>query len=74
MCPLFKGDDILDESMCRGGQTDLMRVIIHLNDHHKWSREQIADWLDDQAEVGKVNIDFEDDIFKDYGGNNEYTD
>jgi hypothetical protein len=26
--------------------TDLPNVIMHLNDHHHWSREQIADWLD----------------------------
>lgn len=26
--------------------SELEAVIIHLNDTHKWSREQIADWLD----------------------------
>ena len=24
----------------------LSGMIIHLNDHHEWSREQIADWLE----------------------------
>lgn len=23
-------------------------IVVHLNDHHKWSREQIADWLETQ--------------------------
>jgi hypothetical protein len=26
--------------------TLLQETIVHLNDHHRWSREQIADWLD----------------------------
>lgn len=34
-------------SPCDHGGVDLLEeVIIHLNDRHKWSREQIADWLD----------------------------
>jgi hypothetical protein len=24
----------------------LSAMIVHLNDHHEWSREQIADWLE----------------------------
>jgi hypothetical protein len=24
----------------------LSGMIVHLNDHHEWSREQIANWLD----------------------------
>lgn len=24
----------------------ILSVIVHLNDHHQWSREAIADWLD----------------------------
>jgi hypothetical protein len=24
----------------------LPSIIVHLNDHHKWTREQIADWID----------------------------
>lgn len=27
-------------------ENSVQRVIIHLNDHDKWTREQIADWLD----------------------------
>jgi hypothetical protein len=33
---------------CLGGTlhfTDVGAAIIHLNDHHRWSREQIADWV-----------------------------
>lgn len=25
---------------------DLQSIIVHLNDNHQWTREQIADWLD----------------------------
>ena len=25
---------------------DLYSVIVHLNDDHRWTREQIADWMD----------------------------
>ena len=36
----------------------LKMVIIHLNDHHKWSREKIADWMDKLHDNGKINIEF----------------
>lgn len=39
-CPVF-----LSTSSCFFA-ADLQTVIIHLNDHHKWTREQIADWLE----------------------------
>jgi hypothetical protein len=29
-------------------QVQLTDVIIHLNDHHKWSREAVASWLEEQ--------------------------
>jgi hypothetical protein len=29
-----------------GKEGSIENIIIHLNDHEKWSREQIADWLD----------------------------
>lgn len=29
-----------------GVKVDLQNIIIHLNDSHEWTREQIADWLD----------------------------
>jgi len=35
----------------------LYRVVIHLNDHHRWSREQIADWLESEEEkLGFVTL------------------
>lgn len=30
-----------------GGMQQLRDVIMNLNDHHGWSRERIADWLDE---------------------------
>jgi hypothetical protein len=24
-------------------------MIVHLNDHHEWSREKIADWLEENG-------------------------
>lgn len=35
---------------------DLADVIVHPNDVDKWSREQIADWLDELHDSGVVNI------------------
>ena len=33
--------------------------IMHLNDFHKeWTREKIADWLDELHDSGKVNLEF----------------
>jgi hypothetical protein len=44
-CPL--GADTFAER-CAAGCLDrpVVNQIIHLNDHHAWTREQIADWLD----------------------------
>jgi len=25
---------------------DVMRIVVHLNDNHRWTREQVADWLE----------------------------
>lgn len=33
-------------------------AIVHLNDHHQYTREQIADWLDEEVSKGNINIDF----------------
>ena len=27
----------------------LSAMIVHLNDHHEWSREKIADWLEENG-------------------------
>lgn len=36
----------------------LFDVIIHLNDKEHWSREKIADWIDELHESGKINAEF----------------
>ncbi len=43
---------------CRTDVANLKTIIIHLNDKDKWPREKIADWLDDLADRGIVDIDF----------------
>lgn len=40
-------------------ETTLYTLVQHLNDTHNWTRERIADWLDEQADAGKINIDFQ---------------
>ena len=42
---------------------DLLKVVIHLNDYHKWGRDQIADWADKLHDDGVVDLSFrsEDD-------------
>jgi hypothetical protein len=37
----------------------LWSQVQHLNDEHKWTREQIADWLDELHDSGEVNLEFE---------------
>lgn len=37
---------------------ELHNVIVHLNDRHRWGRNKIADWLDELADSGQINIDF----------------
>ncbi|URQ04714.1 hypothetical protein SEA_EMMA1919_108 [Streptomyces phage Emma1919] len=46
-----------------GSENTLERVIISLNDQHKWTREEIADWLDtlDIDLTFKVEVDNEQD-------------
>ncbi len=34
------------DAPCGCGRWPLAGAITHLNDHHDWTREQIADWLD----------------------------
>jgi hypothetical protein len=38
--------------------SSLKSTIIHLNDYHRWSRDDIADWLDELADAGIIDIDF----------------
>lgn len=35
----------------------LRSIIVHLNDHHRWTREQIADWVEIQEQLVTVDID-----------------
>jgi len=37
----------------------LWRLVQHLNDDADWSRDKIADWLDEQHDAGIINIEFE---------------
>lgn len=37
----------------------LWSVVQHLNDYHKWSRDKIADWIDDLHDRGIINAEFE---------------
>jgi hypothetical protein len=44
--------------------SSLYNIIMHLNDltdsvHAEWTREKIADWLDELHDAGKVNIEFQ---------------
>lgn len=47
----------------RGESINLSSAIIELNDKYRWPREKIADWLDELADEGKINIDFEDELY-----------
>jgi hypothetical protein len=42
----------------------LYGMIQHLNDHHKWTREKIADWLDELHDAGTINIEFDSEPIK----------
>ena len=37
---------------------DVMRIVVHLNDNHRWTREQVADWL----ETLDVDLSFPSEI------------
>lgn len=47
-----------DESHEKPHWTDLHDMIIHLNDHHHWSRERIADWVDEFEDKEGVDLSF----------------
>lgn len=42
-CPAYDANQLM--LFCGAGQP-LSWLIVHLNDDHRWTREQIADWLD----------------------------
>jgi hypothetical protein len=37
----------------------LWRIIQHLNDQHRWTREKIADWIDELHDKGIINAEFQ---------------
>lgn len=41
-----------------GVKKEVWSLVQHLNDKHKWTRERIADWLDDAHDAGLINIEF----------------
>lgn len=50
--------DVNHPCSCGYAPAPLWNVVIHLNDNHAWSREKIADWLDELHDAGIVNIEF----------------
>jgi hypothetical protein len=38
----------------------LHKIVIHLNDTHKWTRDQIADWLDGLYDQGMTDLAFKE--------------
>jgi len=53
-----------DEELCPDNYTvdtklTVMDCIFHLNDIEDWSRESIADWLDELHDQGIINIELE---------------
>lgn len=45
-CPMCSQDDLM---ILRSIPRNAIGLVIHLNDQHQWSREQIADWLEGQG-------------------------
>lgn len=41
-----------------GLNDSLFGIVIHLNDRHGWNREQIADWLEEQAKEHSLDLQF----------------
>lgn len=39
-------------------ELSLWRMIQHLNDGHQWTRERIADWIDELHDSGVINAEF----------------
>jgi len=40
--------------VCQSWNTNVGSVIMHLNDHHRWTRERIADWIEAEFEHDKL--------------------
>jgi hypothetical protein len=52
-CPVCEKDSLLPYN------DTLYMLIQHINDLHNWSREEIADWLDNLHDDGIVDLSFE---------------
>lgn len=55
-CP---GKSIFSNEKPFPDESALMNVIMHLNDFHEWSRQKIADWIDELHDKGTINAEFE---------------
>lgn len=57
-CPeTYKSVDLTVK--CSVRNRSLWSVIQHLNDTHNWTREAIADWVDELHEAGTINAEFQ---------------
>lgn len=43
---------------CNGGQQTVYRMVQHLNDYEKWTRDRIADWIDRMHDAGIIDAEF----------------
>jgi len=41
---------------------NVYQAVVHLNDDHKWTREEIADWLEDLHKSEKLDLAFKVDV------------
>lgn len=55
---VVNAQDIQDTCGCAMMGRTLWSYIQHLNDSDRWSRERIADWLDELHDSGKINLEF----------------
>ena len=51
-CPVGPCESFTDGLLVRSSSPDtVMRVMVHLNNDHRWSREAIAEWADPQPDL-----------------------
>lgn len=58
-CPACGYDKHLDATVGPQQRSTVWRTVQHLNDRHRWTRESIADWLDELHDNGVVDIEFD---------------
>lgn len=54
VCPL--GAECDCQQYVEPGVYCMLDISIHLNDHHRWTREQVAAWIDRQQDKEPVNV------------------